>query len=603
MTPQERIFTGIPVSAGVAFGRVLVVNRTGTAAIEVRDLDAEDIEDEISRFRNAVEISKGQLARIRRQVADAIDEKHADIFGAQAMFLEDPELIDKTIDSIRRERKNSEFLFNRHVTHFVDILSRYQDEYFQARNNDVLDIANRVLSNLSEAMAPQPQQMAPETVLVAHDLAPSDITPLVREHVVGFVLEKGGPTSHTAIMAKALEIPAVVGAGHVAAVAENGSVIIIDGLLGRVILNPTEETIAQLSKERLDYIEFEKDLTSLRDKPAETEDGYAIHVRANIELPEEVEHVVKHGASGIGLFRTEFLFMNRVEPPSEEEQFQIYKKALVDVGSNCVVFRTLDLGGDKFVSNINVGAELNPFMGQRAIRLCLRYPDIFRSQLRAILRASVFGRTRILIPMISGVEEFIEVKKHVQQCKQELKKEQIAFDSKIELGAMIEVPSAAIVADTLARHCDFFSIGTNDLIQYALAVDRGNEHVAYLYEPLHPAILRLLRNVIVAGHQRGISVSVCGEVAADPMMATVLLGMGIDELSMSAVSVPSVKRLIRSIRLSEAKLLAEEILAQPSIEGAKRILHRRLRSYVKRRKLQRSYAVRAGAEGAKPQPT
>jgi phosphotransferase system enzyme I (PtsI) len=583
---QERVFKGIPVSAGIAFGRVQVVNRLGSVNIEARDIEPGEIENEIKRFETAVKVSKSQLSRIRQQVSDAIDAKHADIFGAQAMVLDDPELIQTTIAAIRKERKNAEFLFNRRVSRFVDILSQYQDEHFQARNNDFLDVANRVLSNLAQRTAIAPPTIAPETVLVAHDLAPSDITPLVKQHVVGFVLEKGGPTSHTAIMAKALEIPAVVGVPLITASADNESFIIIDGINGTVVLNPTEETVARYSKNLHDFEETEKDLSHLRDMPAETEDGYSICIRANIELPEEVEHVQRHGARGIGLFRTEFLYMNRITPPGEEDQFQIYKSALEAAGAdNCVVFRTLDLGGDKFMSNINVGSELNPFMGQRAIRLCLQHKDIFLAQLRAILRASSFGRTRILIPMISGVEEFIEVKKHLQLAKMELKREGIAFDSRVEIGAMIEVPSAAIISDTLARHCVFFSIGTNDLIQYSLAVDRGNESVAYLYEPLHPAILRLLKLVIVAGHQQGISVSVCGEVAANPMMAIVLLGMGIDELSMSAVSVPSVKRLIRSIRLSEAKLLAEEVLAQTTIEGAKRVLRRRLRTYMKKRKV------------------
>lgn len=593
---QERIFEGIPVSPGIAFGRAHIVYRYASISIEPRDLGNDEIEAEVQRFLKAVEASREQLARIRRQVAEALDEKHAEIYTAQSMFLEDPDLIDKTVNAIRTEKRNAEYLFNHRITQFIDVLSKVEDEFFRARDSDILDISNRVTNNLAQTHTGFTLPLAPDSVLVAHDLAPSEATPLVKEHVVAFVLEKGGPTSHTAIMAKALEIPAVVGVPHITNLVENGTRLVVDGLSGKVVINPTDRTMAQYGRDRQEYYAFEKELEDLRNSPAETLDGYAITLRANLELPEEVDHMRQHGARGVGLFRTEFLFLNQETPPSEEAQFRIYQDVARKISPESVVFRTLDVGGDKFFSNVRIASELNPFMGQRAIRLCLRHPEIFRAQLRAILRASAFGHVRVLIPMISGIEELVEVKRHIHRIKGELRHEKIAFDPKIELGAMIEVPSAAVAAGTLARECDFFSIGTNDLIQYSLAVDRGNENVAYLYEPLHPAILQLLSNTIISGHLRGVSVGVCGEMAADPIMAIILLGLGVDELSMSAVSIPPVKKLIRSIRLSEAKLLAEEVLTQSTIRGAKRIVRRRLDNYVRRQKIRKSHLTRFSAD-------
>lgn len=593
MTLHERIFEGIAVSPGIAIGKAHVANRDATLQAEARPLEPEEVEGEVERFLQAVSVARTQLLRIHDQVADALDEKHAGIYMAQSLMLDDQELIKATTNDIRRERINPEFAFSRRLNDYIEIMQRFDDDILKARDSDIMDVGLRVLRTLLNPDA-EPREVVLEagSVLVAHDLPPSGATALLQQRVSALVLEKGGPTSHTAIMAKALEIPAVVGAPSVTKFLEDGITVIVDGISGRVITNPSTETLQRYQREQTEYEEYERNLGTLADLPGETQDGYMVSLRANIELPEETDCIRSHGARGVGLFRTEFLFLNRDVPPSEEEQFEIYRTVAERVKPDSVVVRTIDVGGDKFFSKLGFPNEMNPFMGQRAIRLCLQHPEIFRTQLRAMLRASAFGRVRILIPMISGIEEFLEVKKHLRALKHELRAAHIPFDPRIELGAMIEIPSAAVVADMLAREADFFSIGTNDLIQYSLAVDRGNENVAYLYEPFHPAILRLLKTIITAGHEGGIPVSVCGEMAGDPMSAVILLGMGVDELSMSAVSVPAVKKLLRSIKLSEAKQLVEETLLQSTIEGVKKIIWRRLRSYVKQHKLHRSHLGR-----------
>lgn len=595
MNSTERVYRGIPVSPGIAIGHAFVMDRLAAAVVEVRELQTEqEVEAEVDRFQKAIDISREQLARIRGQVAQAIDEKHADIFVAQAEFLNDPELIDKTLVAIRRERKNAEYLFHRRVDTWMHLISTIEDETFKARNSDLLDVANRVMSNLAARQPDFPHKsFPPKTVLLAPDLTPSETTNLMKAQIQGIVLEKGGPTSHTAIMAKALEIPAVVGVQDLGQWGVHRAPVIVDGQTGFIIVDPSEQTLAWYEAQKAELAVFEKELRELKNLPAETQDGYSVTMRANVELLEETEHAKDYGACGVGLFRTEFLFMNRSEVPEEEEQFQIYKKVLERAAPNPVVFRTLDFGGDKFLQGGETG-ELNPYMGQRAIRLSLSKPELFRTQIRAMLRASSYGPTRILIPMISGVEEFMNVKKHVRRVKAELRLEKVPFNPRVQLGAMIEIPSAAVVADDLARECDFFSIGTNDLIQYSLAVDRGNEKVAYLYEALHPAVLRLMRNTIQAARKAGIPVSVCGEMAAEPMTAIILLGMGVDELSMSAVNIPQVKRMIRAVELTDAQSLAEEVLNQGTIEGIKKVLNRRLKKLNQRNLPKSINAVPAG---------
>ncbi len=577
MAITEQVFHGIPVSPGFAIGRCFVIRPYGMHMVEPRTIPEGEIDAEVDRFRHAIQLSREQLGRIRDQVAAALDEKHADIFVAQAQFLNDPQLIDDTEAEIRAEHKNADYLFDRRVRTLMDIISRLEDESFQAKNCDLLDVSNRIQKNLGINIEVDYSTLRPNTVLVGVDLAPSETTLLAKHQIAGFILEKGGATSHTAIMAKALESPAVVGVSGILSEAQHWDTIIVDGQSGRVILNPTAETLQQFEKHLRDYKATERELQDLRNLAAETRDGYEIIIRSNVELLEEAEHIHKHGGRGIGLFRTEFLFMNRDFPPTEDEQLAIYKSVLEKVSPESVVFRTLDFGGDKFLNGEAVSRELNPFMGLRAIRLCMTHPEIFTAQVRAMLRASAFGPVKILVPMVSGLDEWLEVKKRVRRAKAELRFQGIKFDPRVQVGPMIEVPSAAVSSNELAFESDFFSIGTNDLIQYTLAVDRGNEKVAYLYEPLHPAVLRMLKYTVQAARKAGIRISVCGEMASDPVSALILLGMGVDELSMSSISIPPVKRLIRGIDLGDARLLAEEILAEKTVQGVHKVLRRHLK--------------------------
>ncbi len=399
---------------------------------------------------------------------------------------------------------------------------------------------------------------------MAHDLSPADTASLDIGKVSGFITNIGGRTSHTAIMARALEIPSVVGLEKATKEISNGDLIIIDGTLGKVIVNPTEDILSQYLEKEQRYDIAQKELFKLKDLPAETKDGYRISLLANIELTEELDSILRHGAEGIGLYRTEWLYLNRKDLPSEEEHFGIYKKVVERVLPYPVTIRTLDLGGDKFVSPMDLAQEMNPAMGLRAIRFCLKEVEIFKAQLRAILKASVFGKVRILFPMISGLDEILEAKRILAEAKEELEKKGVPFDAKIEIGIMIEIPSAVTIADILAKEVDFFSIGTNDLIQYSLAIDRINEHVSYLYEPLHPAVLRLIGNVVNYAHEQGIKVGMCGEMAGEPLYIPILLWLGIDELSMNALSILGVKRILRLITYQESKACVEEIWKLPT---------------------------------------
>jgi phosphotransferase system enzyme I (PtsI) len=580
MAHQNLMLEGLAVAPGVAVGRaVLVDGHSGLLSVDERIIPEEDLEFEVKRFLAAVETSRKQLSKIQRQMEESLDAKHAQIFTAQAIFLDDDSLIADTVGEIRREQRNGDYLLHRKVSELVGRLMACEDEFFRARNNDVLDVTNRVLSNL----AAQPDRSRPQTypadaIIVANDLAPSQTAQMFKNTVQAMVLEKGGLTSHTAILSKALGIPCLVGVAGIVGKVRTGDPIIVDGIRGTVIVNPDREAIEGALRDRASWAEEIRQLEPLRDQPAITPDGIEVTLRANVELPLEVEHIFRHGAEGIGLFRTEFLFMNRSEPPNEDEQYAIYKDVLERTEGKSVTFRTLDFGGDK-LPFAGISHEANPFMGVRAIRLCLARRHILRDQLRALLRASAHGNLQILVPMISGLEEVFEVRRELKWCEQELVARGETFAQDIPLGIMIEIPSAAVMADQLAQHCDFFSIGSNDLVQYTLAVDRGNEGVAYLFDPWHPAVLRLIQMTIQAARRNEISCSICGEVAADPAFAAFLIGLGFRELSMTATCIPRVKSLIRGLPAANADRMAAAVMECHTIADVKRAVDTFLAGY------------------------
>jgi len=572
---RQVVLQGISASPGIAIGRAFVFDPR-QLVIEARPVGDNEIEREVERFRRAIDRTRKQIQRLRQQVARQVDERRAAIFDTHLLILDDPAFTEETAERIRRESTNAEFLFHSQVQGLVARFEKIQDEMFSARAADVNDVAQRVLGNLMVHERPVLSALSEPVIVVANDLGPSDTAHMTKEKVIGFATERGGPTSHTAIMAKALEIPAVVATAELTQHVRTGDPLILDGLSGMVIVCPKRATLDRYAKSQRALEKFEQELAKNRHLPAETLDGYAVEVGANIELPEEIPHVIEHGANSVGLFRTEFLYINRDRLPSEEELFEMYRSVISALYPRTVIFRTLDLGGDKFAKAVPLSKELNPFLGLRAIRLCLEYPEIFRRQLRAILRASIYGQIKIMFPMVSSIEEVRAAKAMFEEIQREFRRHRIAHQRNIEMGIMIETPSAAVAADLLAGEVDFFSIGTNDLIQYTLAVDRVNEKVAHLYEPLHPSVLRLIQYIIEAAHRRGIWVGVCGEIASDPTMAAILVGMGIDELSMGSVRIPAIKQVIRGLRLGDVRALARELLSKSSAEQIREVLREKM---------------------------
>jgi phosphotransferase system enzyme I (PtsI) len=552
----ERSFQGIGVSPGVARGRIYVYS-VAEEVVPEYDVAAEDVPGEIARFEQALIKTREQLHELQSRIASGIGSSSpSTILDVHLSITEDPALIDSVINRLQQERKNVEFVFHDVGRKYVATLSELQDEMFRERAADVQDVARRIMRNLLGHDHRALTNLPPDTIVVAHELSPSDTTSLDRQHVSGFATDVGSHTSHSAIVARSMNLPAVVGLRNLSQFVHDGQPAILDGYSGTLIVEPSEQTLFIYGQLEVKRHSVQERLDALHDLPAQTLDGHRIILSGNIELPSDTPAVLAAGAEGIGLFRTEFLYLNRSEFPTEEEQYEKYVGVAHAVKPHSVIIRTLDIGGDKFRSEDNTPMEVNPFLGFRAIRFCLANVDIFEAQLRAILRASTEGNVRIMYPMISGVAEVVQANDVLRQVMHDLKKEKVPFDEQIPVGAMIEIPSAALTAEMLAPEVDFFSIGSNDLIQYTMAVDRVNEKVANLYEPTHPAILRLIRSVVEAAHNNGIWVGVCGEMAGEPLFAPLLLGMGIDELSAASSSLPRVKEVIRRLTLREAQELA-----------------------------------------------
>lgn len=574
--PQDTILVGIGASPGIAIARGHLLKRDRVAGIERRILPSE-VEAEIANFQTAVADAKAQLLEVKEQAAD----QHADhlyIIDTHLLILEDQLLVNATIDLIRSELLNAEGALGRTLRRLRQVFDSISDEYLRERRSDIDSVGDRLMRNLLGEVRENLEALAGQTIIVAHDLSPADTMQLDRGKVLGFVTDVGGRTSHTAILARSLAIPAVVGLENVTTQVASGEPMIIDGTAGTVILNPSPETFREYlaRKQRYDYLE--KELLAYRELPSETADGHHVALRGNVELADDVVLARSQGVEGIGLFRTEFLFMAASQPPSEEEQYLAYRAAAEAMAPHPVTIRTLDVGGDKFVPELNLLDEANPVMGLRAVRFSLKEVVLFRTQLRAILRAAAHGNVRVMFPMISGVAEIRACKHLLEKVRQELAGEGVATGP-LAIGIMVETPAAVLIADVMAREVDFFSVGTNDLIQYCLAIDRGNEHVAYLYEPLHPAVLRALQRVCTAAHDAGIEVSICGEMAGEQLYSLVLIGLGFSELSMTPSSIPRVKRLMRQANLVAARELVARLLqlttAAEVVEALEAEMHRR----------------------------
>jgi len=557
---HEIRFEGAGVSPGMACAKVHVV-RDDLDDVPRYRIALSQVPDEIGRFETALIQTRMQILEMQQRIAESIGAKDAAIFDAHLLVVEDRTLIDEVLRKLETDLCNVEWVFQEVATRYAETLNKIDDPYLRERALDIQDVTKRVIRNL-QGKAPKTFLALSEShILVAHNLTPSDTASMNRANVLGIATDLGSRTSHAAILARSLNIPAVVGLHDITAKLETGQHVLVDGSDGLLIVNPAPETIAHYAELESRRARVVAQLKELRTTRSTTRDGHHVVLSANIELPEDVEAVAAHGAEGIGLYRTEFLYLNRTTLPTEDEQFETYRKVAERVRPDPLIIRTFDLGGDKLApGTVDITDELNPFLGWRAIRLCLENIDIFKTQLRAILRASAVGNIKIMFPMISGLEELRGAKAVLAECHEELRRSGVPLDEEIEVGAMIEIPSAALCANVLASEVDFFSIGTNDLIQYTLAVDRVNEKIAHLYEPTHPAILRLLKIIADAAHAHHIWVGVCGEMAGDVALVPLLLGLGMDELSAGATSVPRVKRAVQSLAIPECRELVEETL-------------------------------------------
>lgn len=554
---------GIAASDGIAIAKAYLLVEPD---LSFGKSEVADAESEVKRFQSAVDVSKAELSKIREQAAKSLGEDKAQIFDAHLLVLNDPELVGPIEESIKSTKTNAEAALQETTDMFISMFESMDNEYMRERAADIRDVRKRVLSHLLGVTIPNPALINEEVVVVASDLTPSDTAQLDRNFVKGFVTDIGGRTSHSAIMARSLEIPAVVGTKEVTGDTAEGELIIIDGLEGNVIINPTEEQVAHYKKVQSDFADQKAEWEKLKNEETVSKDGKHVELAANIGTPNDLEGVVANGGEAIGLYRTEFLYMGRDNFPTEEEQYEAYKAVLEGMDGKSVVVRTLDIGGDKTLPYLELPEEMNPFLGFRAIRLCFANEDLFRTQLRALLRASVHGKLKIMFPMIATVGEFRQAKAILLDEKQKLVAAGTDVNENIELGIMIEIPAAAVLADQFAKEVDFFSIGTNDLIQYTMAADRMNERVSYLYQPYNPSILRLVKNVIDASHKEGKWTGMCGEMAGDQTAIPLLLGLGLDEFSMSASSILKSRSLIKRLDQTEMVKLADEALNKATAE-------------------------------------
>jgi phosphotransferase system enzyme I (PtsI) len=573
---QDTYLVGLGVSPGIGIGRVCLLNRLHHVA--EWELDEAEVEGEILRFREALSAAADQLREVKQNVASQPHlREHIYILDTHLLILEDEMLVGNTEELIR-QKINAERALHQTLKRLRLMFENIEDDYLRERSSDLDAVGQRLLRILSGVNDTTLEQVNEKSLIAAHDLSPADTMQLDRGNIVGFLTDRGGKTSHTAILARSLGIPAVVGLESATAVADNQVSAVIDGTTGIVILNPSEETFKEYLKRKLAFEYLEKELSRYRDLPAETVDHFTVALRANLEIVSEVPAAQEHGAVGIGLYRTEFLYMNCSQPPGEDEQFAAYREIVERISPHPVTIRTLDVGGDKFIPDMSLVHEDNPAMGLRAIRFSLREIDLFKVQVRAILRASAVGQVRIMFPMISGVAEIRACKRILYEVQTELTQEGVSFDPQVKIGIMIETPAAVLIAPLLAKEVDFFSIGTNDLIQYCLAVDRGNEHVSYLYEPLHPAILRALKQICDAARVAGIEVSMCGEMASEPMYLPVLLGLGLNELSMNHACIPRVKRVLRKLTRADGAVMLDALLQLSTGKEVAAHLDREMRS-------------------------
>jgi phosphotransferase system enzyme I (PtsI) len=568
MNAEYRI-SGLAASPGIAIGRAFVYRKGAVTAVKYR---VSDTGRELEKFKAGLIRAKAEFSELKQQIVLRMGEEAAAIWDAQLLMLDDPETFEGTVRRIREQRQDAASSFKEVMEEVAQGMQNSSNAYLKERSADIRDMIWRVIKHI-EAQSTLPMQDLPrDAIVLAHELSPADTALMSHKKILGFITETGGKTSHTAIVARSLEIPAVVGAPDLMLKAATGQPVILDGARGLAIFNPGPQTLELYREEQKVFLKHLTNLKRLRRQKAVTRDGHQVELSANIEMPEETASVLSHGAKGVGLYRTEFLFLTSDHLPTEEEQFQVYRKVAVKLSPDPVIFRTFDLGGDKLDNKTGPLSEANPFMGWRAIRFCLDRPEVFKPQLRAILRASAHGQVKIMLPMICCLSEVIRAKKVIAEVKIELKEQGHKFDPNCQMGIMVETPSAALTARQLAREVDFFSIGSNDLTQYTLAVDRSNQKVAGLYDPFNPAVLRLIREVAEQGHRAGIWVGMCGEMCADPLAMPLLLGLGLDEFSMNPASVPEIKRMIMNLSVDECRKVAARVMEESDPMAVRRIL-------------------------------